>query len=566
MDSSRFDPGELSPHVLVPFAVRPLERARLLWLNERWLIEAGFDPGDSEERARFAARLVRDFAVTSTQSSPGDDTPRLFADRYGDTDGGIHGGSGRCGSKDGFIAKGVGRTPLASPHADVYHRNGFMSLGEALREAVSGEILGRELPWGAVPVVAIIDAGFEFKYGPNGESRRAAIAVRPSFVRPAHFERSIYFGSGGHPQSEQFLDALRVREAIRAVCGDAARYPTILEMFSRFAQQLGAARALRLWLGRFLTSNISIDGAVVDFGAFRTVPNWRRILGVAGENFGAEFMQLRHGFLSVAAYFGKYCPQSLEHVDVRAYLRGLEEVEQRSFIGTCLQELGTNDREVAQAILAYYRRQQARVIGVDVAAQCHWIHEALSGRRGPQDAPPGPELDAERALIDALERAGARQDSVAVTRARALHFFRPRTRLIYDTADKAARRIERLAVANAEAAARIVSAYVDRQLGKGLNHTRFLPEHLAPLSATCGAHSAVIRCRRRDGTRAIWVEAARRDDRLFISGQSIPLDSLEEPPASLRRHRAGFELPAEHWCAGALSIGSRVLSVAEPAG
>lgn len=557
MYSTQFDPADLSEHALVPFEVRTLENARLLWLNERWLIESGRDPRDTTAREAFAAKLMRDFAVTSAPPGAGDGAATLFADLYGGSGGEIHGGSGRCGSRDGFIAKGIGRTPLTAAHADVYHRNGYMSLGEAIREAVSGEILGRELPWGAMPVVAIIDAGFSFPYGPDGVQRRAAIAVRPSFIRPAHFERSIFFGNGGRPDSAQFRDALRVRDAVRRASRHPERYTSPFEMFTRFAQQIGAARAQRLWLGRFLTSNIAIDGALVDFGAFRAVPNWRRIVGLAGENFGAELQQLRHGFLSVASYFGKYSPESLEGVDVRAYLRRLEEIEQRSFVDTCMQQLGAHDDALAPHLVGYYRQQQARVTGVDVAAKCPWIHDALS-RRAPRPAPSGPEQAAERALLDALARS-------RILPARALHFFRPRTRLTYDVADKAARRVERLVTAQPGTAAALVSACIDRQVGASFNDIRYLPPHLEPESAVRGAHSAVITCRQRDGGRAFWVEAARHEDRLFISGQPIALESLDYPPASLQAHRAGIELPAGQWRDGHLRVGDCELRVAERA-
>ena len=469
IDPAALDPIALGEHIGVPFEVRHLPRARLLWLNERWLNEAGLASQDA--RASFAARLLRDFAVTSCASDvpgTGECPHTLYADRYGGTGGAQHGGSGRCGSKDGFIAKGIGKTPLVDENVDIYHKNGRMSVEEAIREAINAEIADRELPWGAVPIVAIIDAGFDFPYGQKAESRRAAIVIRPSFIRPAHFERSIFFGAGGRRDSPQFRDALRVRDATRTVVAAPAIYPPLLAMFRRFAQQVGAARALRLWQGRFLTSNVSIDGALVDFGSFRAVPNWRRTLGLAGECFGAELEQLRHGFLSVAGFFGKYAPRALAGLDPRPYLRDLAALERASFLDACLAGFGarvTSDaapaRELVACIEAYYRCQQAARTGVDVAGECRWIYDALTGRAATR---PGNshEQAAETHLLAAIRRAEASGEPGGVSVRNAAAFFRPRALLAYDASNRRARRIERLS--GRGDAPRLVERHIAREI------------------------------------------------------------------------------------------------------
>jgi hypothetical protein len=448
------DPTALGEHIVAPFEVRRLPHARLLWLNERWLVDAGTAPQDTRARAGFAARMLHDFAVTSRASDvPGTSACQhtLYADRYGGTGGAAHGGSGRCGSKDGFIAKGIGKTPLVTEHVDIYHKNGRMSVDEAIREAINAEIAQRELPWGAVPTVAIIDAGFDFPYGEKAELRRAAIVVRPSFIRPAHFERSIFFGAGGYRDSAQFLDAQRVRDATRAAVAAPALYPSLLEMFRRFAQQIGTARAHRLWQGRFLSSNVSIDGALVDFGSFRAVPNWRRTVGLAGEFFGTEMEQVRHVFLSVAGFFGKYAPQALAGLDPRPYLRELAALERASFLDACLAGFGaraTSDaepaRELVACIEAYHRCQQAARTGVDVAGDCRWIHDAFTGRAATRPGA-GHEQAAEARLLAAIRAAEASRELAGVSLRKAAEFLRPRLLLTYDASSRRARRIERLA-------------------------------------------------------------------------------------------------------------------------
>ncbi len=490
LDPAALDLLVLGEHIAVPFEVRRLPNARLLWLNERWLIEAGMAPNESQARASFAARMLRDFAVTSRVSDlPGTSACQhsLYADRYGGTGGALHGGSGRCGSKDGFIAKGVGKTPLVAEEVDIYHKNGRMSVGEAIRETVNAEIANHELPWGAVPTVAIIDAGFDFPYGESAEARRAAIVVRPQFIRPAHFERSIFFGTGGYRDSAQLRDALRVRDATRAAVAVPMAYPSLLEMFRRFAQQIGVARARRLWQGRFLSSNVSIDGALVDFGSFRAVPNWRRTIGLAGECFGGEIEQLRSTFISVAGFFGKYAPQALAGLDPRPYLRELVALERASFLDACLAGFGAQTksdtapaRELVAGIEAYYRCQQAARTGVDVASDCRWIHDAFTGRAATR---PGAahEQAAEAQLLAAIRAAEASQELGDVSLRRAAEFFRPRALLTYDAANRRARRIERLA--GRSDAPQLVRQHIAREIDFNLDRSRLTSAPLPRLRA-----------------------------------------------------------------------------------
>jgi hypothetical protein len=564
MTHTPFDPVALGEHVGVPFEVRRLPSARLLWLNERWLIEAGMAPSDIAARECFAARMLRDFAVTSVASDvPGTSAceSHLLADRYGGSAGELHGGSGRCGSKDGFIAKGIGKTPLVTEQVDIYHKNGRMSVGEAIRETINAEIVNRELPWGAIPTVAIIDAGFDFPYGEQREPRRAAIVVRPAFIRPAHFERSIFFGTGGYRDSPQFNDALRVRDAARAAAAAPGTYPSLVETFRRFSQQIGVARARRLWQGRFLSSNVSIDGALVDFGSFRALPNWRRTIGVAGECFGAEMEQLRRAFLSVAAYFGKYAPRHLDGLDPRAYLRELAQVEHAAFLDSCFAGCGVGDRgdsaarALAAAFDAYYHCQQGGRIGVDVAASSRWIYDAFVPRAG---RPPANERECgvEQSLLDAIRAAAPSTSLDDACFHKARDYFKPRSLLTYEASDRRARRIERLVAGRADAA-RVVQAHIASELASNLYRSRFTPAKLLPMSAACDVHTSIMLCedaQRR--TRTFWVEASAHESNAYVLGCEIPIDQLDGRIVALRPHLVGFEVPARCYREGRLSIGA----------
>lgn len=146
----RHDDACLSEPEYVFFFAHRVPAANILWLNERWLFERGVDVRDKVSRERIERRLLSNFACVVADSSVDNahlDLGRpieLWADRYGETGGATHGGSGRAGTRGPFNAKGVGRTPLVSTDTDWYHSHGCMWLEEAIREAIVGETLHLE--------------------------------------------------------------------------------------------------------------------------------------------------------------------------------------------------------------------------------------------------------------------------------------------------------------------------------------------------------------------------------------------------------------------------------------
>lgn len=310
--------ASVSTSMLVPFPVGRLPDASLLWLNERWFHDLGMAIHDAPTRARISASLLERFAVTSIEAHCVAGTfggQTLGADRYGGSGGAIHGGSGRCGSDGMLIAKGTGPTPLVSEAHDWSHSHGCLYLYDAIREAVASEILNAELPHGAVPIVAIIDAGFSLARTDADEPERCAILIRPAFLRLAHFERSLYFGTSGSANSDQFQDSLRVKDAIHFADEHTQRdagNPNDLgvdlsALYLRLAEQIAASRAHRLWTGRPTSDNITSNAQFLDFGGFRAVPTWKR--GTDGHRhfFGDEMRDVRHSLPSLA-YFSRSIP------------------------------------------------------------------------------------------------------------------------------------------------------------------------------------------------------------------------------------------------------------------
>ncbi len=555
------NPADLGPHINVPLRVWPVRGAGLLWLNDRWLLENGVDVTEPDVRTRISHSILEAFAV-STVPSPGMVPLRhLGAERYGGTGGAVHGGSGRCGSAGDFNAKGIGRTPLVSEAMDIYHKHGWLSLSEALREAVNAEIADIELPYGGVPVVAIIDTGRSFQVEPDSPWERAAIVVRPNFVRPAHFERSIFFGDSGHPAAQQFIDAQRVRDAVTAAAAAPARYPSLTDMFLRFSRQIGAARAKRLWQGQFLTSNLSVDGALADFGSFRSVPNWRATVGQAGERFGTELTQLRKAMLSLAFYITKYAGDTLAALDLRAFLPQIEQAEADAFADACRWGLGLEDpaaADLTRALQDYYQLQQATRLADNVPEATSWLYDFFSPTREPA-AGPRRELALGRHIRSLFDRAasGNHRESTSLNKAR--RFLCPQPMLSYQLASGRARRIEQAIAAGHPAPARLVETHIRGQVARHRRSWATLPTHLDVIGRRSG--SDLLHCLDlRTGASCLWLEGYRLGDRAVLDGRAIPLSSLDREPRS-RGNRIGIALPFDDDISLTRPAGDRTISL-----
>ena len=580
-------------------AVRRLTNARVLWLNERWLIESGEEPFGPVSRESYAERFLEDFGVLAcdTQVGVGEPATRgavsrsafdaaaifegnapgsgggaaqyLMADRYGGTDGAVHGGSGRSAAKGGFIAKGIGKTPLVSPTADHFHSNGLMSLAEAVKEALCAELVCQELPWGAVPVLAIIDAGFvfpqhHFQDDDKREMRRAAIVVRPAFLRPAHFQRSIYFGTSGHADSDQFKDGLRVRSAVQAFANGCAGFPTLTEMFLRFAQQIGASRALRLCQGAFITSNVSADGGLVDFGSFRSMPDWRTIVGLRGESFGQELAYLRRAFVSVSSYFAKFAPQSLAGVDLRRFLQELDAAEAAQFHITCATGFGASDtpndgeaKQLGEILDAYCAHQHSRRATFDSKDSFSWLYDAFVERE-PYFLAPRREKELALAISALVRRSDRSESGMSARKAR--QFLEPRDRLTYIALDVDTRQLEERFLAADGATDNLVGEYIDRKLQESALYSMLIPARLELIAVTSNIYSFVALCETRsEKTRVFWVQGARRDTNVYILGCTVPLSDITAPVTKPGGLSVAFEIPWHCCDARGLRIGAHVI-------
>lgn len=545
------DPSELSSHAMVEFAVAPLLHSEVVWLNERWCISQGVNPFNSIERNQLTKRLLADFAVRakeSTESVRKEHDLFLYADRYGGTGGSIHGGSGRCGSKNGLIAKGIGRTPLVSSEADIYHQNGLLSFSEAIKEIVCSEICRNELPWGAIPVVALIDCHDYHEAPFDGKPRRSAILIRPTFIRPAHFERSIFFGTGGRPGTEQYEDVIRVRTAIQGLVSCKMPHYSLKEIFERLAQQLGAMRALRLWPSRFLSSNVTIDGEIVDFGSFRVVAGWSVAVGMTGEYFGAEIFQIKRAFLSLAWYFSKYAPGALDGYDMRELLKRLECIEKEEFLSTCFRGLGISKIEgkslehIGDLLSAYYAEQQRTKVDAFNDNQL-WLYSALVQRKTDVNVDCN---SLEYKILNFLKSTKALDHGIQANNeeTRAENFLKPRRGLKYEVIERKTLYLEKILPRAGSSSSGLVSDFLDRQITKNTLWCAALKEDTTVLASAITTYCSSYICRDvLSGNVFLRIKASYYDENVFIFGEKIDLSSIHDPVCNLQEGYIQFDIP-----------------------
>lgn len=299
----------------VPLPLRKLPGARLLWLNRRAMqsdpafARLNGDPG------AYGRHLLDTCAYVTDDADPLMPDATGYADRYGGAGIGRNGGSGRAAVIGGYHVKGIGRTPLIGAQTDRAHASGGAYLEECVRETIHAEVLAMEFPHGAIPTLAIIDTGLRqyWRDDPHKPYERRVLMVRPCMLRPAHFERAPDFESAN--PAEGMLDMERVRHmyaTAAAGCGAEPLRAAFQAFPLRWATQLAYAYAHRLSVGGHSTSNICLDGQMLDFGACSALPSWASITMLPGASpAGAEFQALAQAVQSLAYYSARCLARSL---------------------------------------------------------------------------------------------------------------------------------------------------------------------------------------------------------------------------------------------------------------
>lgn len=379
----------------IPVRLVPLTNPRILWLNRRAMRH---DPQFSQagNEAAYEQHLLRSCAfsiIANTEGgSDGEEGLIAIADRYGGAGIGRNGGSGRAVVVNGYHVKGVGRTPLVSPLADRAHNSGCAYLEECVREVMFSELVDAEFPFGAVPVLAIIETGVLQTWisGDGPRLERQCLLVRPAFIRPAHFARAIEYYSGN--PKEGYLDALRVSSTIKASVEFFGREQVVAtwrQFWLRWAEQLGYAYVHRLDLSGNSESNIAWDGKLLDFGAMTALPSWARISTIQGGNpSGMGMRSLVQAFTTILPFVARYVDETLAAAEqVSALLAQASDRYKKTVIREVLRALGftrlqsscllrsplaNNTASAVSRLVAYFAREQFSIFDGIPEPRIHW--------------------------------------------------------------------------------------------------------------------------------------------------------------------------------------------------
>ena len=391
-------------HMHIPVRLQHLVHAQVLWVNQRLIRQDPQYDGPDFSIYAYARHLLETcaFALPIYADLAGDASAIGVADRYGGTGLASNGGSGRSVFINGYYVKGVGPTPLVGQSTGDSHANGAACLEECIREAVMSELVAVEFPYGAVPVLAIIDTGRRHTWiDAEGEaSDRSCLLVRPAFLRPAHFERAAGFLSGN--PHEGAVDTARVASMFviaQRRFGRAELAARFSRFWPRWAAQLAYGYVHRLPHCGNSTSNVTLDATLVDFGATAAMPNWARVSTVLGGiPVGLDVQFLRNALKSQVLGWARYLdaelgtPEALErafaHMSRHYHLTifteilrilGLSRIEARLML-----RIGPDPKQLARAahrLLLHQAREQYAIFAGTPQPRIPWDIDQFWSKR-----------------------------------------------------------------------------------------------------------------------------------------------------------------------------------------
>lgn len=547
---------EWSPQMLVPFQARQLRHATVLWINRRWFLERQLDVTRDDTHRRVEAWLIDEFAyaIPRTDDSPSaftHKTKTLHADRYGATGRSPHGGSGRVATIGAFQAKGIGVTPLVGAGGDPGHSHGCCSIEEAIREAIYSEVAAAEFPHGALPVVAILATDLVF-HDPGPTKR--AIVIRPSVLRIAHAERApLFLESVTGYRNSQLDDASRTRDVIqRWIERSVIELP---ELVSRIAEQVAFGQVHRLFSGGYFSSNLTVNGAIMDYGGMRALPNWvnaRNLDGVMG--FGDEMKIVDKVIESLAFYFTKYRPRHSAAPPPAAKLRRrAQDAHASAFARECLRIWNLQpdgppalNSAVLQSLGLHFSWQQGHQVHYKhgIGDRLPWLHDEIGSAAAGSQGSSTIESRTLSAISAALRQCfanfpdGAERWRHAWTTAD--RYLMPRNSLDRELLKA---RIERwLATPGGQNDQREwVGEFVRATIASGRRHWPRLPSDLTVLAQVSYDGSTALLCEESSTRRQVyWLEGLRMRDRLLLFDSELSVGRASD---------IGAEVGKGHWTA-----------------
>lgn len=262
--------------------MRRIPDARVLW-------------SESESEACLSSAL--DFAVSVTNDTNAALSATAYADRYGGVGIINNGGAGRGAFFGGSYLKGIGRTPLIGAGQRDWHSDGLLFVEEAARECVLGRISASELPWGGYAPTSVLDTGRlpDLHYRSSETNiNRTLVVVREPVLRLAHFERALLYR--GDEDFCGLADERRVNGNVRRageLLGREELLTKFIEGWFRWAEQCAYQFIHRIPQSSPSTSNVALDGGLIDFGGSRAVPSWSaHVPGANLAPFGTEILEI----------------------------------------------------------------------------------------------------------------------------------------------------------------------------------------------------------------------------------------------------------------------------------
>ena len=262
--------GRLPKERYVEFEAAKLTNPKLVWANLQLLREMGYEVPD-QMTAEAESKLLNALAWVAVDRNlqKGEVTSErrtMVADFYGGWGIGTNLGSARAGILGEVQIKGGGITPLLK-HYDEKH-TARSTLHEAIKDAVWGEVLSHELPFGANRIVAIIDRG-----GPMENGEPQILEIRQDPIRMGHFVVRTFVSDDADIKNTTIAGKFLEKNLPVPQDGfpaDATRGERILLGMREYARRIGIQYAgmnmRRLYHGATSESNIEINGRMIDFG------------------------------------------------------------------------------------------------------------------------------------------------------------------------------------------------------------------------------------------------------------------------------------------------------------
>jgi hypothetical protein len=552
---------EWSDCMLVPFQATQLLLADVIWINSRWFLERRININDDGVRKQVVRWLLAEFGY----SIPRQGDPRVafatkvrtfYADRYGGSTGrSVHGGSGRVATVGCYQAKGIGVTPLAGVGANWVHSHGCVSVEESVREAIFAEIADAEFPFGAVPVVAILDTGLYFCERTTADAEhprmRRAIIVRPAVLRLAHAERAPLFvrSISGYSNS-QIDDVRRTKDVVnrwlihdKKAKGVGLVVAPLTELVKRIAQQVAFGQVHRLFNGGYFSSNISAAGALLDFGGMRALPSWanaRTLDRVVG--FGEEMKIVAKVIQSLTFYFNKYRPQKTSAFQEATLQSTAKEAFVRAFSHECLRIWSIDTTADAaltsafmQPIRRYFAEQQRLQVNYKhgLVKSQGWLYDALvagpSGAMGKLHSERQVLVEIQKIVADHFPTSPKHNKECLNAWSAAVRYLMPR-----DGIDREALKSQIiLAISTNNNAPKpnpdVIRDLIQRATGKGRRHWSRLSRELIVKAHVSYEGSSALQCIELQTDEGIlWLEGIRADGRFCLFDSYFTLKDADE--------------------------------------